>query len=148
MQPTQSLYRVRCGCVNGICFLLFFFPLLFMPRFVSTPKSMQVLCCMLRRPSGHPKWQLSFLLRLRGAMPVHGDVDGVEWAAHWTCKPSTEAVNSTTIGDGIGKGFLITTKQLISWLFKRYCLLTNLSVWTGTKFYPGGKMTLEVELQL
>lgn len=39
-----------------------------------------------------------------------------------------EVVNSTTIGNVIGKGFLITTKQLISWLFKRYCLLTNLSV--------------------
>lgn len=62
------------------CF--FFPPWLFIPRFVSMPKSRQVLCSMLRRPSGHPKWQLSFLLRLRGAMPVHGDVDGFEWAFH------------------------------------------------------------------
>lgn len=49
-------------------------------------------------------------------------------ASAWMCGWSFEVVNSSAIGDGIGKGFLITTKQLLSWLFKRYCLLTNLSV--------------------
>lgn len=150
MQPTQSLHRVRCRCVNGISFLLFFsFPhvWLYLDLFPCLCPGRCTAPCS-EDLQDNPQWQLSFLLRLRGAMSVHGDVDGVEGAPHCACKPIFEVVNNTTIGNGIGKGFLITTKQLINWLFERYCLLTNLSVWTGTKFYPGGKMTVEVELQL
>ena len=75
-----------------------------------------MLCSTLRGPSRHPKWQLPSLLRLRDAMPVHGD------GLASSCKPSFELVNSTTVGDGIGKLFLIASKQLKHWFLERYSL--------------------------